>query len=218
MTGVQTCALPICTHTDLEVQAYFSYDSKKSGGYTVSNLRFGKSPIKSTYLINEADYVACHKDSYVRSFNVLEDIKENGIFVLNSSWSVTDMEKELPASLRRIIAQKHLQFYNIDATAIAKQQNLGSRINLIMETVFFKLTQLLPFSDAVTYLKQEAGKSYIRQGISVIEQNNRAIDATEAALIKIDYPAAWATAIDEEKVAESVPEFRSEERRVGKEC
>ena len=140
-------------NTDMYAQAYFAYDSKKSGGFTVSHLRFGKQPITSSYLITQADYIACHKAAYVTMYDILEGIKEGGTFVLNSNWSLADMEQHLPASMKRIIARKKLKFYNIDAVKVAQEVGLGGRINMIMQTAFFKLAKVIDFSKAVELLK-----------------------------------------------------------------
>lgn len=186
----------IGNNTDLHVQAYFSYDSKKSGGYTVSHLRFGKAPIHSSYLITQADYIACHKDNYVRKFNLLEGIKENGIFVLNSAWSAEEMEKQLPASIRRTIARKQLRFYNIDAAKIATEVGLGGRINMIMQTVFFKLSDVMEFDKAIALLKEYIRKIYAIKGEAVVQMNLKAVDRAINALEEIHYPESWKDADD----------------------
>jgi pyruvate-ferredoxin/flavodoxin oxidoreductase len=131
-------------NTDMYAQAYFAYDSKKSGGVTISHLRFGQTPIKSTYLIDSADYIACHNPAYVHIYDVLEGIKDGGTFMLNSPWSVEEMEEHLPAEMRRTIARKKLKFYNIDAVKIAGEVGLGGRINMIMQTAFFKAANVIP--------------------------------------------------------------------------
>ncbi|MFQ9492183.1 MAG: 2-oxoacid:acceptor oxidoreductase family protein, partial [Bilophila wadsworthia] len=141
-------------NTELYAQAYFAYDSKKSGGFTVSHLRFGKSPIHSTYLVNQADYIACHKSAYVHQYDVLEGIKEGGVFVLNSEWNtVEDLSRELPAAMKRTLARKNIKFYNVDAVKVAMEIGLGGRINMIMQTAFFKLAEVIPFEQAVALLK-----------------------------------------------------------------
>ena len=196
-------------NTDLYVQAFFSYDSKKSGGYTVSYLRFGKNPINSSYPIAKADYVACHKDSYVRRFDVLEGIKEKGVFVLNSAWSAEDMERELPAGMRRVIADKQLKFYNIDAVKIAKGVGLGGCVNMIMETVFFKLAGVLGFNEAVSLLKADVKNLYAIKGEDVVEKNLQAIDRTVGELVEISYPESWKEAQDPTPTKVDVPDFIS---------
>ena len=141
-------------NTDMYAQGYFVYDSKKSGGMTISHLRFGKSPIQSTYLIDEADLIACHQPSYVTRYDLLDGIKDNGIFLLNSGWTVEEMNEKLPASLRRTIATKNLKFYNIDAVKIAQDVGLGHRINTVMQAAFFKIANVIPWEDAVRYIKE----------------------------------------------------------------
>ena len=141
-------------HTDLYAQAYFAYDSKKSGGFTVSHLRFGKTPIKSSYLVNQADFIACHKAAYVHLYDVLDGIKDGGTFLLNSNWlTVEDMDRELPGQMKRIIAKKHLKFFNVDAVKVAAEVGLGNRINMVTQTAFFKLSNVLPLDDAIAYIK-----------------------------------------------------------------
>ncbi len=180
-------------NTDLYAQGYFSYDAKKSGGYTVSHLRFGKHPIKSTYLISSADYVACHQPAYVQQYDVLEGIKEGGTFVLNSPWSsVEEMEEHLPASVKRTIAQKNIRFYTIDAVKIASDAGLGGRINMIMQTCFFRLANVLPFEQAMDLLKDSIRKTYGKKGEDVVNMNIQAVDKTVENLQEIDYPASWA--------------------------
>ena len=177
--------------TNQYVQGYFAYDSKKSGGVTVSHLRFGKSPIQSTYLIDKADYIACHQPSYVDKYNLLEGIREGGTFVLNSAWSSDEMEKHLPNSLKKTIAKKHLKFYNIDAVKIAEEVGLGGRINMVMQTAFFKLSNVIPIDDAVQYLKEAIEKTYGRKGKNVVEMNWKAVDAALDKIEEIKYPESW---------------------------
>jgi len=179
-------------NTDMFAQGYFAYDSKKSGGITVSHLRFGKEPIQSTYLVNAADYIACHKSSYVHTYDVLEGIKDGGTFVLNSSWTAEDMDKELPASMRRTIARKGLKFYNIDAVKIAAAVGLGNRINMVMQTAFFKLANVMPFEEAVALLKKAIKKAYGNKGDKIVNMNIGAVDQTIENLIEIKVPASWA--------------------------
>ncbi len=194
-------------NTDLYAQAYFSYDSKKSGGYTVSNIRFGKSPIRSSYLITQADYVACHKDNYVRKFEVLENIKEGGVFVLNSAWTLEGMERELPAEMRKTIAQKNLKFYNIDAVKIAASVGLGVRINMIMQAVFFKLANVIDYDKAIVLLKDSIQQTYSSKGDAVVQMNLQAVDMVASALTQIDYPASWKDAQDTPVVETGIPKF-----------
>jgi len=183
-------------NTDMFAQAYFSYDSKKSGGITISHLRFGHEPIQSTYLIDTADYVACHKDTYVELYDLLEGIKDEGIFVLNSPWTQDEMEEKLPADLRRTIAQKKLKFYNIDAVKIAGQVGLGGRINMIMQTAFFKLANVIPVDDALGYLKDQIQQLFGRKSQKIVDMNFAAVDKTLENLVEIEYPASWADSSD----------------------
>ena len=178
-------------NTDLYAQAYFAYDSKKAGGVTISHLRFGEKPIQSTYLIDAADYIACHKSNYVDIYDVLEGIKTGGTFLLNSSWTMEEMEKKLPAQMRRTIAEKKLKFYNIDAVKIASEAGLGGRINMIMQTAFFKLAGVIPVEDAIAYLKDQIQKMFGRKGEEIVNMNNAAVDKTLENLIEINYPEAW---------------------------
>ena len=194
-------------NTDMYAQAYFAYDSKKSGGITISHLRFGKTPIQSTYLIDSADYIACHKDNYVDIYDVLEGVKEGGTFVLNSGWSLDDMEEKLPSHVRRTIATKKLKFYNIDAVKIAQEVGLGGRINMIMQTAFFKLAKVLPVDEAIELLKKEIKKMFGRKGEKIVQMNHEAVDKSLDNLIEIDYPAAWAEASDHPGAAKDEPDF-----------
>ncbi len=177
--------------TDMYGQAYFAYDSKKSGGFTVSHLRFGKQPITSSYLITQADYIACHKAAYVTMYDILEGVKEGGTFVLNSNWSLADMEKHLPAAMKRKIARKKLKFYNIDAVKLAQEVGLGGRINMIMQTAFFKLANVIPFEQAVDFLKASIKKTYGLKGDKVVNMNIAAVEKAAPALEEIKYPASW---------------------------
>ena len=194
-------------NTDMYAQAYFAYDSKKSGGVTMSHLRFGKTPIQSTYQIDAADYIACHKDGYVNVYDLLEGIKEGGTFVLNSAWSAEEMEEKLPADMRRTIARKKLQFYNIDAVAIAQEVGLGGRINMIMQTAFFKLANVIPVDDAIRYLKEQIVQMFGKKGEQIVSMNHAAVDKTLEHLVKIDYPASWADAAVEPAADKDEPEF-----------
>nr|MDJ0856837.1 pyruvate:ferredoxin (flavodoxin) oxidoreductase [Desulfobacterales bacterium] len=163
-------------HTDMYAQAYFSYDSKKSGGVTISHLRFGKKPIKSTYLVDAADYIACHKASYVNIYDLLEGIKPGGTFVLNTHWTLDELETELPVSMRRTIAEKKLKFYTIDAVKIAGKVGLGGRINMVMQTAFFKLANVIPVDEAVGYLKDQIKKMFGKKGENIVKMNWDAVD------------------------------------------
>ena len=180
-------------HTDMYAQGYFAYDSKKSGGLTVSHLRFGKTPIQSPYLIDAADFVACHNPSYVTHYDVADGIKEGGTFLLNSEWTLEEMEKELPAKLKNAIAKNHIKFYNIDAIKLAKETGMGNRINTIMQSAFFKLANVIPADQAIEYMKAAAKKSYAKKGDEVVLKNYAAIDAGANAIEEIKYPESWAT-------------------------
>ena len=180
-------------HTDMYAQGYFSYDSKKSGGITISHLRFGKTPIQSSYLIDTADFVACHNSSYVTRYAILESLKEGGTFLLNSPWTLEDMEKHLPASMKQEIAKKHIQFYNIDGNKIAREVGLGNRINMCLQAAFFKISGVIPEADAVEYMKQAVKKTYGKKGDEIVRMNCEAIDVAISKVEKIDYPASWAT-------------------------
>jgi pyruvate-ferredoxin/flavodoxin oxidoreductase len=194
-------------NTDMYAQAYFAYDSKKSGGITISHLRFGHKPIQSTYLIDTADYVACHKDNYVDVYDVLEGIKDGGIFVLNSSWTREEMDEKLPAAMRRTIARKKLKFYNIDAVKIAGEAGLGGRINMIMQTAFFKLANVIPVDQALGYLKDQIQHLFSKKSQAIVDMNFAAVDKTLENLIEIDYPASWADASGQSKAGKEEPEF-----------
>jgi pyruvate-ferredoxin/flavodoxin oxidoreductase len=194
-------------NTDMYAQGYFSYDSKKSGGITVSHLRFGSQPIQSTYLVNTADFVACHKANYVELYDILEGIREGGTFLLNSPWSLEEMEAHLPASLRQSIAEKNIKFYSLDAVKIAESVGLGNRINMIMQTAFFKLSGVLPFEEAIALLKKEIEKVYGKKGENIVRMNIEAVDKTLAALNEIAYPDAWKTAVADAGAAPDEPGF-----------
>ena len=194
-------------NTDMYAQAYFAYDSKKSGGVTMSHLRFGKTPIQSTYLIRSADYIACHKSSYVDIYDLLDGIKEGGTFLMNSNWSLEDMETKLPAAMKRTIARKKLKFYNIDAVKIAGEVGLGGRINMIMQTAFFKLANVIPVDEAIGYLKDQIKKMFGKKGDKIVNMNTGAVDRTLDKLVKVEYPAAWATATEGPAVKRDEPAF-----------
>ncbi|MBN1844543.1 MAG: pyruvate:ferredoxin (flavodoxin) oxidoreductase [Sedimentisphaerales bacterium] len=194
-------------NTDLYAQGYFAYDSKKSGGLTVSHLRFGQREIKSSYLIDVADYVACHNRAYVHLYHVLEGIKPGGTFVLNSPWTAEEMETELPGSMKRQIAEKKLKFFNIDAVKIAADVGLGHRINMIMQAAFFQLAGVLPVDEAIQHLKGAIKKTYGRKGDKVVQMNWAGVDAALEHIVEIKYPESWAEAGLEEKPVREEPEF-----------
>ncbi|MGM9974494.1 MAG: pyruvate:ferredoxin (flavodoxin) oxidoreductase [Clostridiaceae bacterium] len=186
-------------HTDMYAQGYFFYDSKKSGGITVSHLRFGKKEIKSPYLINKADFVSCSNQSYVHKYNVLEGLKPGATFLLNTIWTPEELEEKLPGSYKRFIANNGIKFYTIDAVHIAEEIGLGGRINMIMQSAFFKLANIIPVEDAVKYLKDAVVSSYGKKGQKVVDMNNAAIDKGIESIVAIDVPESWKTAADEEE-------------------
>ena len=195
-------------NTDLYAQAYFAYDSKKSGGVTISHLRFGRRPIKSTYLIDEADFIACHKQSYVYQYNILEGLKPGGTFLLNCTWKPEELDEKLPAGMKKYLADNKIKFYIIDAFDIASQIGLGSRINMVMQSAFFKLANVIPLEDALSYLKDAIEKTYGKKGDTIVDMNQLALEKGIEALVKIDVPAAWAVVTgDEAAVAADLPDF-----------
>ena len=200
-------------NTDMYAQAYFAYDSKKSGGVTISHLRFGKTPIKSTYLIDSADYIACHNPAYVNTYDLLEGIKVGGTFMLNSPWSLADMEEKLPVAMRRTIARKKLKFYNIDAVKIAGDVGLGGRINMIMQTAFFKAANVIPVNEAIAYLKDQIHKLFSKKGDKIVNMNNEAVDKTLDHLVEVKVPASWADAGLVAAIAGDEPEWVTEVMR-----
>ncbi len=185
-------------HTEMFAQGYFAYDSKKSGGITVSHLRFGPKQINSHYLITEADFIACHNQSYVTRFDVLEGIKEGGSFLLNCVWTPAELDEKLPAGLKRLIAQKKINFYIINATKIANELGLGHRINMILQSAFFKISKVIPdYGQALEYMKGAVKKTYGSKGEAIVKMNNAAIDRGADAFEPINVPAAWANAADD---------------------
>lgn len=195
-------------NTGLYAQAYFSYDSKKSGGVTISHLRFGKKPIKSPYLINQADFVACHNQSYIYKYNVLSGLKKGGTFLLNCLWDDKEIEDKLPASMKRYIAKNSINFYTLNAVKIASEVGLGGRINMIMQSAFFKLSSVIPVDEALEYLKKDVVKLYGKKGDNIVKMNQTAIDKGVEALVKIEVPSSWAEAKDAEtKEAKAVPDY-----------
>ena len=187
-------------HTDMYAQGYFFYDSKKSGGITVSHLRFGKKAIKSPYLINKADFVSCSNQSYVYKYNVLDGLKPGSTFLLNTIWSPEEVETHLPAAYKRYIANNNIKFYTINAVKIAQEIGLGGRTNMIMQSAFFKLANIIPIDDAIKYLKDSVVTSYGKKGQKVVDMNNAAIDQGVESLVAINVPEAWKTAPDEAPV------------------
>jgi len=183
-------------HTDLYAQGYFSYDSKKSGGVTVSHLRFGKNPITSTYLIDTADFVACHVQAYVNQYDLLAGLRKGGTFMLNTIWSMEELEEKLPASMKKYIAENEIDFYIINGTKIGQDLGLGNRINMVMQSAFFKLSKVIPLEDAVKYMKEAIVKSYGKKGDKIVQMNYNAVDAGVNALVKVDVPASWKDAVE----------------------
>jgi len=183
-------------NTDMYAQGYFAYDAKKSGGVTISHLRFSKNPIKSSYLINKADYIACHNQAYVNQYDLLKGLIDGGIFLLNCQWSSDELDKKLPGSMKKYLATHNISFYIIDATDIAAGIGLGSRINMVMQAAFFKLTNVIPINNAAKYLKDAIEKTYGKKGKNIVEMNYKAVDKGIEALIKIDIPDSWKSAVD----------------------
>lgn len=194
-------------HTDMYAQAYFAYDSKKSGGITVSHLRFGKSPIKSTYLVSDADFVACHNQSYVDKYDIVSDVKKGGTFLLNTGWTVEEMEERLPGQMKRYIANNDVKFYTIDAVKIAQELGLGGRTNMILMSAFFKISNIIPIDDAVKYMKDAVLKSYGKKGEKVVNMNNAAVDKGIENIVEVKVPATWKEAVDLPKEDKKYPEF-----------
>ena len=185
-------------HTDKFIQAYFQYDSKKTGGVTISHLRFGDKVIKSPYYITKANFVACHVPAYIlKGYKIVQDVKPGGTFLLNCQWTPEEVEKHLPNSVKSYIAKNNIQFYIINAIDKAREIGMGKRTNTILQSAFFKLADIMPIAEAVDYMKYMAKKSYLKKGEAVVEMNYKAIDAGVDAIVKIDVPAAWATLADE---------------------
>ncbi len=183
-------------HTDKYVQAYFQYDSKKTGGITVSHLRFGDKPIKSPYYINKADFVACHNPSYViKGYKMVNDVKPNGVFLINCQWTPEELNEHMPAEAKRYIAKNNIQLYTVNAIDIAAEIGLGKRTNTVLQSAFFSLAKVLPEAEAIGYMKEKAQK-FMKKGKEIVEMNEKAIDAGASAYVKIDVPADWATAED----------------------
>ncbi len=184
-------------NTDMYAQGYFAYDSKKSGGLTVSHLRFGDTPIKSTYYISKADFVACHNPSYVDKYEIVEDLKEGGSFLLNCAWDVEELSKRLPGKMKRILAERKINFYTIDGIKIGKEIGLGGRINTVLQSAFFKIADIIPAEKAKDLMKAAAKKSYSKKGQAIVDMNYAAIDRGMEDLKKVEIPADWANCTDE---------------------
>ena len=183
-------------HTDKYAQAYFAYDSKKSGGITISHLRFGDTPIQSTYLIDSADFIACHNPSYVTKYDMVSALKDGGTFLLNCPWTAEELDAQLPATMKQLLAKKHAKLYTIDAITLAKQVGMGGRINTIMQAAFFKLAEIIPYAQADEYMKAYAKKTYGKKGDEVVKKNWDAIDIAISGLVEVKVPEAWATATE----------------------
>lgn len=183
-------------NTDMYAQGYFAYDSKKSGGLTVSHLRFGKTPIKSTYYISKADFVACHNPSYVDKYDIVDDLKEGGSFLLNCPWETEELSERLPGKMKKILAERHINFYTIDGIKIGKEIGLGGRINTVLQSAFFKIADIIPADKAKELMKAAAKKSYMKKGQAIVDMNYAAIDRGMEDLKKVEIPADWANAVD----------------------
>lgn len=194
-------------NTPLYAQGYFSYDSKKSGGTTISHLRFGKNIIKSPYLVFYADYIACHNKAFIFNHDLLKGLKKNGTFILNCPWKIDELETYLPSSYKKYLADENINFYVIDAISIAKEIGLGNRINMIMQAAFFKLTNVIPIDDAVNFLKSSLEKSYGKKGPKIVEMNKSAVDRGLSDIIKIEIPKAWSNSPEDAKPSINAPDF-----------
>ena len=184
-------------HTDKNVQAYFQYDSKKTGGVTISHLRFGDKQIKSPYYINKADFVACHVPAYItKGFPIVRDVKPGGVFLINCQWDFAELEHHLDAASKRYIANNNIQLYMINAIDLAREIGMGKRTNTILQSAFFTLAKVIPQEDAIRYMKEKATASYLKKGQDVVDMNHKAIDAGATAFVKVEVPEAWKTAED----------------------
>ena len=184
-------------NTDMYAQAYFDYDSKKSGGVTISHLRFGKKPIKSTYLIHKANFVACHNPSYVNKYNMVQELVDGGTFILNCSWDMEGLEKHLPGQVKAFIADHNIKFYTIDGIKIGKEIGLGGRINTVLQSAFFKLASIIPEEEAIDLMKKAAKATYGRKGDKIVQMNYDAIDAGAKQVVEIEVPESWKSCEDE---------------------
>lgn len=200
--------------TDMYAQAYFAYDSKKSGGITMSHLRFGKNPITSPYLVSKADFISCSQQSYVYQYDLLAGLKKGGKFLLNTVWSDDELSVHLPASMKRYIAANEIEFYTVNAVSIAKDLGLGGRFNMVMQSAFFKLAEIIPIDEAVKYLKEAVVTSYGKKGQNIVDMNNGAIDQGIAKLHRVNVGADWATAADAPQAKVAVPKFISDVQEV----
>lgn len=185
-------------HTDKKVQAYFAYDSKKSGGLTISHLRFGDKPIRSTYYVSKADFVACHNIAYIDKYDMTSDLKEGGTFLLNTGWTFEELDNRLPAKVKRDIARKKIKFYTVDGVSIARELGLGHHYSMVLQASFFKLANIIPIEDAVKYMKDAAAKSFGRKGEDIVRMNQMAVDRGIDSIVEVKYPESWADAVDTE--------------------
>jgi len=181
-------------HTDMYAQAYFDYDSKKSGGVTISHLRFGKDPIKATYLINKANFVACHMPAYITKYNMVQDLKDGGTFLLNTGWNKEELEQHIPGQVKKYMYDHKIKFYTIDGFKIGKEIGLGGRINTVLQSAFFKLANIIPADDAIKYMKDAATKSYSKKGEEIVKMNHDAIEAGAKNIVEVEIPESWANA------------------------
>ena len=184
-------------HTDMYAQGYFDYDSKKSGGLTISHLRFGHTPIKSTYYISKADFVACSNPAYLDKYDMVQDLKKGGSFLLNCSWDAKELDERLPGKVKKFIADNDINFYTIDAFKIGKELGLGTRTNTVLQSAFFSIAKIIPEEDAIKYMKDAATKSYSRKGDAIVKMNHDAIDRGATGYVKVDVPASWKDAVDD---------------------
>ena len=184
-------------HTDMYAQGYFDYDSKKSGGLTISHLRFGHTPIKSTYYISKADFVACSNPAYLDTYDMVQDLKKGGSFLLNCSWDAKELDERLPGKVKKFIADNDINFYTIDAFKIGKELGLGTRTNTVLQSAFFSIAKIIPEEDAIKYMKDAATKSYSRKGDAIVKMNHDAIDRGATGYVKVDVPASWKDAVDD---------------------
>ncbi len=212
--GANKAAIKIIgDETPMYAQGYFAYDSKKSGGITISHLRFGKKKIQSSYYVTMADYLACHNPAYVGVYDIINDLKPGGTFVLNCRWSDEELEKELPGSWKRALATKKARFYTIDALKIARETGLKHRINMVMQTVFFATSGVLPVDEAIGYLKDQIKKTYGAKGQKIVDMNWKSVDDAKDAIHEVKIPAAWADAPLEKPVVRDEPKFVAEVMR-----
>ncbi len=186
-------------HTDMYAQGYFDYDSKKSGGLTISHLRFGHTPIKSTYYISKADFVACSNPAYLETYDMVQDLKKGGSFLLNCSWDAKELDERLPGKVKKFIADNDINFYTIDAFKIGKELGLGTRTNTVLQSAFFSIAKIIPEEDAIKYMKDAATKSYSRKGEAIVKMNHDAIDRGANGYVKVEVPASWKDAVDDSK-------------------